>query len=78
MWCVPPLTTMDAVIEINGVEITPQQLQALIKLVERGWKLDYNSIYKPVADVCIMINVEGKDTGMKMTMGIEPDGYTHS
>jgi len=77
MWCVPPLITMDGIVQINGVVVTPQQLEALIKLLKSGWKLNYNSIYKPVADVCIMIEVEG-NTGMKMTMGIEPDGYTHS
>lgn len=78
MWCVPPFILMEVSYEINGVAITPEQLLALSKLVERGWKLDYQSIYKPVADTCIMINVEGNNTGMKMTMGIETDGYTHS
>ena len=65
-------------IEINGVEVTPEQLQGLIKLIQRGWKLDYTSIHKLPADTCIMIAVEGMETGMKMTMGIEADGYTHS
>lgn len=78
MWCVPPFILMEAIVEINGVEITTQQLQGLIKLVERGWKLNYNSIHKLPADTCIMIEVTGNNTGIKMTMGIEADGYTHS
>jgi hypothetical protein len=65
-------------ININGVEITPEQLQGLIKLIHRGWKLDYTSIAKLPAEQCIIITVEAKHTGMKMTMGIESDGYTHS
>jgi len=77
MWCVLSFTTMGT-ISINGVEITPEQLQGLINLLHKGWKLDYTSIHKLPADDCIMILVEGEKTGIKMAMGIESDGYTHS
>lgn len=65
-------------ITINGVELTPAQLESLIKLVNNGWTLDYASIYKLPAEHCIMIAVKGDKTGAQMVMGIETDGYTHS
>jgi len=65
-------------ITINTVEITNEQLESLIRLLHRGWELDYNSITKLPADDCITIVVRGKETGMTMVMGIEADGYTHS
>lgn len=63
---------------INGVELTNAQLESLIKLVNIGWTLDYSSITKLPREQCIVITVEGKNTGAKMVMGIEADGYTHS
>jgi len=65
-------------ITINTVELTNAQLEALIKLVNIGWTLDYSSITKLPREQCIMIAVEGKNTGAKMVLGIEADGYTHS
>ncbi len=65
-------------ITINTVSLTQAQLEALIKLVNIGWKLDYSSITKLPAEQCIMIAVEGPNTGAKMVFGIEADGYTHS
>lgn len=65
-------------ITINGVELTPAQLESLIKLVNNGWTLDYGSIHKLPAENCIMIAVKGKVHCAEMVMGIETDGYTHS
>lgn len=65
-------------ITINGVDLTPAQLESLIKLVNIGWILDYSSISKLPSEQCIVIAVEGKNTGAKMILGIEADGYTHS
>lgn len=65
-------------ITINGVELTNAQLESLIKLVNIGWTLDYSSITKLPAEQCIVITVEGKNTGAKMILGIEANGYTHS
>jgi len=65
-------------ITINAVTLTNAQLEALIKLVNRGWVLDYSSIVKLPAEECIMIAVSGPNTGAKMFFGIEADGYTHS
>lgn len=72
------LTIVTDMITINAVELTNEQLEALIRLVNRGWKLNYASITKLPAEQCIMISVEGPNTGAKMVFGIEPDGYTHS
>jgi hypothetical protein len=63
---------------INGVELTPAQVESLIKLVNIGWTLDYTSIHKLPAEQCIMVAVKGNQTGAQMVMGIEADGYTHS
>lgn len=71
-------TTAPDMITINGVELTHAQLESLIKLVNIGWTLDYSSINKLPAEQCIVITVEGKNTGAKMILGIEADGYTHS
>jgi hypothetical protein len=65
-------------ITINTVELTNAQLEALIKLVNIGWTLDYSTITKLPREQCITIVVKGQNTGATMTMGIEADGYTHS
>ncbi len=71
-------TESNHMITVNGVELTGDQFDALIRLHKNGWKLDYTSIHKLPAEQCIMVAVKGKETGMQMVMGIEADGYTHS
>jgi hypothetical protein len=68
---------MEVSYEINGVSVTHQQLASLGKLLD-NWKVHWSTIHKLPAEDCIMVVVEGKETGNTMTMGIETDGYTHS
>lgn len=65
-------------ITINGVTITGAQLDAIVRLMKNGWKVDLTTISKLPADTCVMVAVVGEKTGMSMFMGIEADGYTHS
>ena len=65
-------------ITINGVELTQEQLESLIKLVNIGWTIDYGSIHKLPREQCVMVAVKGDKTGAQMMMGIEANGYTHS
>lgn len=75
MWCVLSFTIMFIV---NGTEITPEQLSALTKLLERGWKVDYSSIMKLPADTAVAVRAVGNQTEMVIYFLIESDGYTHS
>lgn len=65
-------------ITVNGVTITGDQLDAIVRLMKNGWKVDFTSINKLPAEQCITINVTGEKTGARMVMGIEADGYAHS
>ena len=65
-------------ITINGVTISGEQLEGICKLMLNGWKVDLTTISKLPSEECILVVVYGPLTGATMTMGIEPDGYTHS
>ena len=57
-----------------------KQINSLLLLQERGWILELDTLHKlpGSTEFAIAIGVTGKETGMKMVMVIEPDGYTHS
>jgi hypothetical protein len=57
-----------------------KQISALLLLQSRGWILELDTLHKlpGSSEFAIAIGVTGKETGMKMCMVIEPDGYTHS
>jgi hypothetical protein len=65
-------------ITINGITITGEQLDGIVRLMKNGWKVDLTTINKLPAEQCIVVTVHGEQTGAVMHMGIEADGYTHS
>lgn len=57
-----------------------KQIESLLRLQARGWILDLETLHKLPgnSEYAIAIAVSGQETGAKMSMVIEPDGYTHS
>ena len=53
------------------------QIEALFKLKERGWTLNFENFQHLPGEKAVVIEVIG-GSGMRMFMVIEPDGYTHS
>jgi hypothetical protein len=58
--------------------LTKSQLVALSKLQTQGWILHYCDFQHLVGEKAVAVLVEGSQTGIKMYMVVEPDGYTHS
>ena len=64
--------------DLTQFTLTRSQLVALSKLQTQGWILHYCDFMHLVGEKAVAILVEGSQTGIKMYMVVEPDGYTHS
>jgi hypothetical protein len=58
-------------------ELSISQIEALFKLKERGWILNFENFQHLPGEKAVVIEVIG-GSGMRMFMVIEPDGYIHS
>lgn len=66
---------LEAFIKDNADKVTVHQAVALYQ-VRRKWVKMATPYYDTIMN-CIMVQVSG-ESGCGMTLGIEPDGYTHS
>lgn len=60
------------------ISISIPQRDALQALQDRGWTLILSSLQHLPREEAIVLEVHGKDTGARMFLVIEPDGYVHS